>query len=408
MTDAQKIALAAAKARKELRALALADDATAEAIQEKTAEVGNLEARAAVLQNAEDAENGPDRIETEDAEARERRALEGRAEVRRYIGAAMEGGRAVDGAEAEYNAALGMGATAFPLRLLAPETRATTDTEAGAMQGTWLDRLFAETCAMKVGVSFRSVGPGVQAYPVTTAGATAAQRGRREAAADAAWTVGVTEIKPSRNAVRAVFSVEDAARLRGLEDALRRDLRAALTEGIDRAVFVGDDGANENAADITGLQTHADVTEVTLTQAAKVKPADTVARLAGLIDGVRATMPGHLRIVATVGTNTLWMSTIANSAAENQTLAQFLRASGFEWATRGGIETATANGDFGAFIGLARGIEGAAVAPVWESARLIRDELTGASKGEVAVTLQTLWGFALPRAANFRRLKFVA
>ena len=32
---------------------------------------------------------------------------------------------------------------------------------------------------------------------------------------------------------------------------------------------------------------------------------------------------------------------------------------------------------------MARGIEGAAVAPVWETGRLIRDELTGASKGEV-------------------------
>ena len=39
----------------------------------------------------------------EDAEARERRALEGRVEVRNYIGAAFDGG-AVGGAEGEYNA----------------------------------------------------------------------------------------------------------------------------------------------------------------------------------------------------------------------------------------------------------------------------------------------------------------
>ena len=220
MTDAQRIQLAAATARKELRALALSDDATAEDITTATAKVDDLEARAAVLTTAEEAENGPDKVTTEDSAARERRALEGRAEVRRYIGAAMEGG-AVDGAEAEYNAALGMGAGSFPLRLLAPEreSRATTDTDAGTAQQTWLDRLFADTAAMHAGVTFRSVGPGVAAFPVTTAGASAAQRGRKQAAADAGWTIGVTEVKPTRNAVRATFSVEDAARLRGLEDA---------------------------------------------------------------------------------------------------------------------------------------------------------------------------------------------
>ena len=397
-----------ARARKELRELAISGDVNDyDALQEKASEVESLEARAAILTAAGDAENGPDKVTAGDAEARERRALEGRVEVRRYIGAAMDGG-AVDGAEAELNAALGMGAGSFPLRLLAPEreTRAKTDTEAGVTQGGWLDRLFPDTAAMHVGVSFRQAGPGVAAYPVTTAGASAAQRGRGEAAADAAWTVGVTEIKPSRNAVRAVFSVEDAARLRGLEDALRRDLRMALTEGIDRAVFVGDDGANEAPGDITGLTT-AGITEVTLTQAAKVKYADWMAKFAGMIDGKHAASQGDLRIVMSGGANTLLLSSIAN-ANRNETVGQVLRGNGIGWRVRGEIETATTAGKFGAFVGLGRGIMGAAVAPVWESARLIRDPFSGASKGEVAVTLQTLWGFALPRAANFRRLKFVA
>ena len=408
MTDKQKLDLAAAKARKELRALALNEDATAEQITEATAKVENLEARAAALA---DEEPDPQRVEGEDAEARELRQLRGRVEVRRYIGAAMEG-TPVDGAEAEFNGALDMGAGSFPLRLLAPEARTaeartTTDTEAGVNAGTWLDRLFADTAAMRLGVSFRSVGPGVAAFPVTTAGASAAQRGRQEAAADAAWQIGVTEVKPSRNAVRAVFSVEDAARLRGLEDALRRDLRMALTEGVDRAIFKGDDGANENAADITGLQTAA-IGESTLTQANKVKGDKTLAVFAAMIDGKHAAAPGDLRIVATVGANTLWLSTLHNAAADSETVAGFLRRAGLSWSVRGEIETATADGDFGAFVGLGRGINGAAVAPVWDAARLIRDPFSDAASGEIALTLQTLWGFKLPRPANFKRLKFAA
>lgn len=410
MTEAQKLRLKANEAREALQGLMDAEAPDDEAIGAKLKEVRNLDNRALAAEVLEAEANGPDKVNAEDAEARERRELEGRAEVRRYIGAAMEGGP-VDGAEAELNAALGMGGGSFPLRLLAPEREAratTTDTDAGVNQGTWLDRLFAKTCAAYVGVSFRRVGPGVAGFPVTTAGASAAQRGRGEAAADAAWTVGVTEVKPSRNAVRAVFSVEDAARLRGLEDALRRDLRMALTEGIDRAVFLGDDGANENAGDITGLTTAANVSESTITQANKVKWPATVKTFTDLIDGVYASSPAaDLRIVATVGAARLWLATQAN-ANRNESIAQVMKGNGLSWMTRGGIETATTDGKFAAFVGLGRGIAGAAVAPVWESARLIRDPYSGASKGEVAVTLQTLWGFALPRPANFKRVKFAA
>ena len=66
--------------------------------------------------------------------------------------------------------------------------------------------------------------------------------------------LSVTEMSPKRNAVRLLFNIEDTARIPGLESALTRDLRMALTEGIDCAVFVGDDGATPNAADIDRAQ----------------------------------------------------------------------------------------------------------------------------------------------------------
>ena len=409
MTASQKIALRKSEVRQKLNQLSqldTLDDETRAEVQTLTDELGDLEIRSRAALLAEDEQD----VEVvDDGEASEVRSLQRRVEVGRYIGAAIDGGP-VDGAEAEFNAALKMGASQFPLRLLAPtaeEVRATTNTESGRMQGTWLDRLFHDTAAMHLGVSFRSVAPGVQSYPVTLTGASAAQRGRGEALADAAWTTGVTEIKPSRVGVRGVFSIEDAARLRGLEDALRRDLRTALTEGIDRSVFLGDDGANEAAGDITGLNT-ASITERTITQANKVKPGETVEELAALIDGRHATGPGQLLIAATVGSNRLWMSTLANSGADSMTLSQFLRASGFSWRVRGGIETATTDGKFGAFIGRARGISGAGIAAVWDSARLIRDMYTGANKGEVSLTIQTLWGFQIVRASNYARLKYVA
>ena len=78
MTDAQRLQLAAATARKELRALALTDDASAEDIQAASAKVDDLEARSAVLSAAEEAEHGAPKVTGEDAEARERRELRGK------------------------------------------------------------------------------------------------------------------------------------------------------------------------------------------------------------------------------------------------------------------------------------------------------------------------------------------
>ena len=414
MTRRQKILLEQSEKRQRINELLDKADRTSDEQGEMLSLTTRMQAlepelRASIVAEGE-AEDRARREFDDDAEAREFRALEGRASLTNYVTAAMEM-RAVAGAEGEFNAALKIGADRFPMRLLAPpvEERATTDTDTASRPRRWIDRLFSGTAAAAVGVTMESVEPGAATYPVTTAGATAAQRGRTEAAADAAWTVGVTEIKPSRNSVRAVFTMEDAARIPGLEEALRRDLDMALTEGVDRVVFLGDDGANEAAGDIAGLVGATGLTEKTITQANKVKGAGTLEAFAGLIDGKAAMQPSDLRTVMSVGANTLWSHTLANTGASvDTTIAEFLRRFGLSWLTRGDIESTTGDGKFGALVGLARGIEGAAVMAMWDSGQLIRDPYTKAGTGEVALTLSYLWGFAAPRASNFARIKFVA
>lgn len=349
-----------------------------------------------------------------DTEARELRELRGKAQLSTYIGAALGGVGVYAGAEAELNQHLGLPANQFPLSLLddGPEVRATTAVDSQTNQQTWLDRLFADAAATRVGVTMRSVRAGVSSVPQTTAGAAFEMKEKSAAIGDAAWTVGVTEMKPKRGGVRAVFNIEDTARLPGLEDALRRDLRAAMVENVDRAIFVGADGGSNDTADITGLQTATGVTEKTLKQADKVKAGETLAVFVSLVDGIYASSLSDLNIVATVGANTLWQGTIlsvgnSETASFYKTLANFLAENGITYSVRGSIETATANGDFGAFIGRNRGIAGAGVAAVWDSAELIRDPYTGAAKGEIALTMNYLWDLAFPRAANFARLKFV-
>ena len=423
MTKAQKrlreLRTRQSQERGKMAELALLDELTDEqrseldGIEAGTPDLERLLRAAETAVETEEAEQRSEGPDLEDGEGAELRAIRERVTMAGFFAAALEG-RGAAGAESELNAALKIpllgiaGGTQFPLELLAPRTerRETSDTDTTTMPRRWLDRLFAGTAAMHLGITMESVPTGVASFPVTTAGAAAAQRGRTEAAADAGWTIGVSEMKPKRNAVRAVFTIEDAARIPALESALNRDLRMALVEGVDRAIFLGDAGANENSADIAGLNTLA-ITEHTLSQADKVKWPETVAEFSDMLDGIHAGSPGDLKIVAAVGASRLWMSTQANSN-RNESLAQIMQGNGLSWMTRGSIEDDTDDGDLAAFIGRARGIEGAGVAAVWEAGELIRDPYSKSATGEVALTLCNLWDFGLPRLSNFRRLAFGA
>ena len=379
----------------------------------ETTECGDLEGKVKVAETqyraAKLSEDSEARAAEElDAESHELRQLRETVGLNRYIEAASEK-RAVDGAELEFNQALKIGAHKFPLEILSPvEERATTDTDTAVGVSRWLDRLFSVSAAARVGVTFKSVAAGMKSYPIILTGATGAQRGRKENAAIAGWTVGVTELKPTRNAVHAVFSSEDDLRNPGLQEALTRDLRMALVDAVDLAVFEGDSGSSETTANITGLDTAASVEEETLTQLLKIKGANVLSAFAGFIDGKHATSGSDLRTVLSVGAQRLWMATLANSGGSvDTTIEEFLKRAGIETSSRGGIDTATTNGKFGAFVGRARGIEGAGVAPTWSDGMLIVDPYSSARSGEIQLTMNTFWNFGLPRPSSFGRLKFV-
>ena len=404
MTPTQKVQIRMSETRERVNDLAGAESADDISRRDKlSAELKAQETELRAAIEADDAATTPE--PRDDAESRELTELRSKVGMGAYVGAAMERRGVSNGAELELNQALGIPGDYFPMSLL--EDRAAISGDAQSNEQAWVDRVFAASAAARVGVSFRTVAPGVTSVPVTTAGATGAQRGTTQAATNAAYTVGVTELKPKRQAVHTIFSVEDAMRLPGLEEAITRDLRGAVVDAVDKAVFIGDATANPNAGDIVGFTT-AGITEVTITQANKILTAGVISEFAGLVDGQYAAGMGDLRLVLSVGANKLWVSTIPNaSSGNNESIAQIMAGNGLSWQVRGGIEENSANGDYGAFIGLARGIEGAAVAAVYDAGQLIRDPYSDADTGEVRLTLNYLWDFQVPRTDNFRRLKFV-
>ena len=241
MTEAQKRVreLMAEQSRERQRMAELA--ATAELTDETRSELDTLEkgtpdlerkiraARQVAEAEADAAaETRETTMTTETGDERELRELRGRVKLSGYVTAAIEQ-RGANGAEAEYNQARGIAGNRFPLEMLAPplETRATTVVDTATTSPRWLDRLFAGTASERVGITMESVPAGTASFPVTTAGATAAQRAKSQVTADAVWTIGVTEMKPKRNAVRlAIQRWKTPREYRGSKAALTRDLRA--------------------------------------------------------------------------------------------------------------------------------------------------------------------------------------
>ena len=185
MTKSQKLAIRSSEIRTRLNAIAAMP--VADVTDEIRTEADALRAESATVETQYRAALVGEQAELDAGaagagEAAEFRALRGRVRMGEYMRAAVEM-RSAGGAEAELNQHLGLGGTEFPLSLLAPpgaEHRATTDTDTTTMPVRWLDRLFADTAAMRVGVTMESVAAGVASHPVTTAGAAAAQRGRAE------------------------------------------------------------------------------------------------------------------------------------------------------------------------------------------------------------------------------------
>ena len=118
-------------------------------------ETEETEQRAAAAAAGSPADRGEDRELTE---------LRSRCGMGGYLQAAVEQ-RGADGAHAEYNAARGIAGNRFPLEMLAPEARATTNTDTQTVPRRWLDRIFAETAAMRIGVTMESVPVGAASFP---------------------------------------------------------------------------------------------------------------------------------------------------------------------------------------------------------------------------------------------------
>lgn len=407
MTDALKAQLAAVKARKELRALALEEDATAEAIEEKTAEVENLEARAAVL--AEDEPEDPKPTEV-DAEERERRALIDKATVSGFLAAALKG-RVVSGAEAEVSDAFEAEGD-IPVAMFEPSPEA-REKEARAVTGApgtvgvnfapIVPAIFARSIAPSMGIDMPMVKSGTFGQARINASLTASSRTKGDAQAATAATFAVGTATPKSISAALEFLAEDVASAGhpNFEAALRENLTMALSAELDNQLVNGDGTAPNLAGIFKGLTDATAATDVVTFDSG-------VASAAALIDGLWAEDLSHVRQLVGVDTYRKMAGTFLAprfvdkgtgsgpnlsgvGTPEAVTLAQWLNANTGGVRTNARMPAASSNVQAGLAFRAGRSGMRTAVAPHWGRIS-ITDVYSGATKAQTAVTLHVLVG----------------
>lgn len=402
MTDLQRLQARLAELARKIRLLG-DDDLTPESRAEYESAVtayGDLDLRIRAMQLLEPApaesDGGPA------AEVREYGRILARAELGDFVAEALGG--VVTGAAAELRQAVGISDGAMPLEMLV-EDRA--DAATGPFtsipnaQREIIPRLFTRSAAAYLGVAMPSVPVGQTEYVIMATGTSADVRSDGVALDAGAATLTRTTVNPVRATAGYLFGVEDTQRVRGLEEALARDMRSALSDKLDSLAINGAAAVANTSPAIAGIISSLS----NPTNPSSVATwSDYLDAFDAPVDGLYADTGDMVRMLVNsdtykqarklvIGTNS---GTLLRDRPEMS--AGRFRVSAHMPATASTIATAITYTGGTSRPGL--------VMPVWSGARLIRDEYSEAPAGRVRLTLLTLVGYAMVDSSVYRRLEY--
>jgi len=405
MTALQKVQLRLSEIRKRMAELGgletLTEEQTTE-IEQLRAEYGECETRQQALLVAQEGEETEETTE-ETAEEREYQELVAGASISEVVVAAVEG-RATDGQTAELQQHHELRGNQIPLDLLMEspaereeEYRTAGVTPAPADVGAMPHPIIPMVFPMGI-LSFLSIPQdrcmvGEKVYTVLSTGAApgtpakGAEQGHTEGA------FSVQTLAPARIQASMFYAREDAARLAGLDAALRQNLNEALSDKLDEEVI--DDL-------LTGNTLSSD-------DAAAADSYDTYVKRFGYtqVDGKYANDITDLRLA--VGTDTY--GDMATSFANDQGTINALRVlSGGEGGQMGRRVRVTphapaTSADHKQHGLVRRGMRRDYAVGIWEGVTIIVDEVTQAKEGEIILTAVMLHAKSLLRAAGFKKIQ---
>ena len=402
MTPAMKIQLRLSQVRKRLNEISgLEGDAFTVEIRSEADSLQNeysdLEVRhqAAIV-----AEGEPETrdLDGPDAEMRERIELRSKASLTGYLQAALAG-RQVAGAEAELQAAAGIG-NGIPLELwdTPVETRADASTGAPGTVGVNLDPIrpavFANSIAPRLSIEMPRVESGTYASATITTSLTAGSKAKGAAQESTAAAFTVSSVTPKRISARLGIRIEDVASVgqANFESILRENLSLVLSDELDdqiiNGVFV--DGTNN---DLNGIfQALTDPTDPT----AVAKFDDFVATFANGVDGLWSSTLKDVAVACGPSTYQLSAKTFRDVGTNNGhrgdiAFSDYAMAHTGGWWTNKRMPAAASNIQQAILHRKGRSGMRTAVCPHWNEIS-IDDIYSGSAKGERFFTMHVLLG----------------
>lgn len=279
MLTSKKLELRRSEIRQNLAELANIETPSEDEVRkmgELDQEYRTNEARYRAALVSEDDERREAGAELETRSEREWAEMASRFEVRQ-VALALDEGRKLDGATAEMVEELrnAGGFQGIPVPLEALETRA-GETLAGGVPDPvrtmpTIERLFAGSSATRMGARMIQIGTGEIEYPVATGGAQPGWAGSEtgDVPGPQAYTTVDRPMKPDQTLGVQMKITRKALKQAGagLEQAVRRDMSAAIQQETDRAIFLGSGSSGEPLGIFPGASTY-NITETAVDAAA--------------------------------------------------------------------------------------------------------------------------------------------
>lgn len=399
MTTKQRLELAQSERRSKLNTLAGKDELTDEertSIDALSAEYadGERQLRAAII--AEDAEtrDGGDQGGDQgggDGEQAEVRRLIDKASAARILDNILSG-QVQDGPESELQKHYGAPADAIPLALLEDRAAATITGDTQGNQRPIRGQLFPAGIAAYLGVDEERVPVGEGLYPVLTTGASVGTPAKGATQAETTGAFTVKTLTPKRVQATFSYALEDAAKFRALDEALRANLRGALQSKLDEQVL------NRGTDGLLTFGTAPDA------PSAMSDPDDFISAMYSAVDGTNAQTVSDVRL-AVGSTIYSFMATLFKSSSNDSVLDTLLRRAAGGVRVSAHVPAYASN--FQSAVTVAGPGNRNAVAAIWETGiRIIEDRVTKADEGEVRLVAVMLADHAILRQAAYSRYSF--
>ena len=251
--------------------------------------------------------------------------------------------------------------------------------------------MFPSSVAAFLGINGQSVGVGEAAFAVVS---TSASPGAPAEGADQAHSTGAFEsaaLVPARLQASLFFSVEDAARIQGLSDALRMNLSDALADELDDQILTNSTNGLFSGSNLDDHDASAVGTFVTLKK-----------RIAyDSIDGRYASNAGDLRVVLGAASYAFAGGVYRGNNSDVDALESIMsKVAGVRVSSH--VPAVASNKQE---LIVARGTAQHVAVALWQGMDLIEDPYSLAKSGEVILTARMLHAIKILRKDGFRKVE---